>query len=110
MARHVFAGTCGHDELKARKACLRALVFDLAGTDVSRLVLERDDSLLGWDNQQLIELTREAGCRDSLSYHHERAGSEAMLAIPDAIAWCWAKRGDWRRRIMPIVGEAKCVS
>lgn len=33
------AGTYGRDELKARQACLRALIFDLAATDVTRLVL-----------------------------------------------------------------------
>jgi len=26
-----------------------------------------------------------------------------MLAIPDVIAWCWARGGDWRHRIAPIV-------
>ncbi len=52
----------GH-ELTARAACLEALVKDAAGSNAHRLVLERDDSLEKWDNQQLIELTRKFGCR-----------------------------------------------
>jgi hypothetical protein len=50
------------------------------------------------DTQHLIEFTRAAGCRDTLRYEHRRASAEQLLAIPDAIAWCWANGGDWRRR------------
>jgi hypothetical protein len=28
---------------------------------------------------------------------------ELMLAVPDAIAWCWAKGGVWKARIRPVV-------
>ena len=73
------------------------------------LVLEQDDSLVSWDSQQLIELTRAAGCRDTLHYVHRRAADEPLLAIPDAIAWCWAKGGDWRRRIAPTVSAVRSV-
>lgn len=34
------------------------------------LILEQDDSLLRWDNQRLIEITRDAGCRETLRYRH----------------------------------------
>ena len=71
------------------------------------LVPEQDDSLLSWDNQHLIEFTRAAGCRATLRYEHRRAPTELALAIPDAIAWCWAKGGDWRRRIEPVVTNVR---
>jgi hypothetical protein len=32
-----------------------------------------------------------------------------LLAIPDAIAWCWAKGGDWRRRIESVVTDVREV-
>jgi hypothetical protein len=51
----------------------------------------------------LIEITRDVGSRDTLRYQHRRAATDQLLAIPDAIAWCWAKGGDWRRRIDPVV-------
>ncbi|CAN5250293.1 hypothetical protein BH20ACT5_BH20ACT5_12840 [soil metagenome] len=74
------------------------------------LVLEQDDSLLlSWDNQHLIEFTRAAGCRDTLRYEHRRASTDLALAIPDAIAWCWAKGDDWRRRIAPVVTNVRDV-
>lgn len=103
------AGRGRRYELDARAACLRALVADVAGDDRGLLVLEQDDSLLGWDKQQLIELSREFGCRDTLRYRHERAAAEQLLALPDAIAWCWAKGGEWRKRIEPVVDTVRPV-
>jgi hypothetical protein len=87
----------------------RPLVVDAARQGDAMLVLEQDDTLLSWDNQRLIEFTREAGCRDTLRYEHRRAASELLLAAPDAVAWCWAKGGDWRRRIEPVVTDVREV-
>ena len=97
------AGRRYRNERERRAACLHALIIDVARRGDAMLVLEQDDTLLSWDNQRLIEFTREAGCRDTLRYEHRRAASELLLAVPDAIAWCWAKGGDWRRRSEPIV-------
>jgi len=96
-------------QLHGRAACLRAVVDDAAGRGDSLLVLEQDDTLLAWDNQRLIEFTRAAGCRDTLRYEHRRAAAEQLLGIPDAIAWCWAKGGDWRRRVAPAVSNVRQV-
>lgn len=97
------AGRRHRTERDRRAACLRALVGDLARQGRSAVVIEQDETLLSWDNQCLIEATRAASCRDTLSYRHATAASEQLLAIPDAIAWCWAKGGDWRRRIESVV-------
>jgi len=69
----------------------------------TRLVLEQDDSLVQWDGQRLIELARAAGCRDRVRYDHLRASAEQLLAVPDAVAWCWARGGEWRSRVEPVV-------
>lgn len=103
------AGRVYRTQREARAACLRSLVTDAASTGAAMLILEQDDSLLSWDKQHLIEYTREAGCRDTLRYEHRHAAQEGLLAIPDAIAWCWAKGGDWRRRISPIITEVRKV-
>lgn len=71
--------------------------------DATRLVLEQDDSLLAWDARRLWEITGQVGCRDTLRYSHARASEELLLAVPDAVAWCWAKGGHWRDRIRPAV-------
>ena len=102
-------GRPGRRELDARERCLRALVSDIVAADQHMLVLEQDDSLLRWDQQRLIEITREAGCRETLRYEHRRAEYELLLAVPDAIAWCWAKGGHWRDRVRPLVAETRSI-
>jgi hypothetical protein len=103
------AGRPYRNERERRAACLHALVIDAAQRGDAMLVLELDDTLVSWDSQRLIEFTREAGCRDTLRYERRRAASELLLAVPDAIAWCWAKGGDWRRRVEPIVSDVREV-
>lgn len=98
----------GSDQLAARAACLYAIVDD-AGTHHTQLIIEQDDSLVRWDKQRLIELTRAAGCRETLHYRHLRARTEPLLSIPDAIAWCWARGGPWRQRIQPAITTVKQV-
>jgi hypothetical protein len=44
-----------------------------------------------------------------LRYEHQRASAEQLLAIPDAIAWCWVKGGHWRRQIEPAVTSVRTV-
>jgi hypothetical protein len=96
-------------ELERRAACLAALVDDAAVRGDERLLLEQDDTLLSWDNQRLIEATRAAGCRNTLRYEHHKTSAEHLLALPDAIGWCWAKGGDWRRRIQPVITVVRRV-
>lgn len=96
------AGSRYKTERDRRAACLHALVHDAARRRDELLVIEEDQSLRSWDQQRLIELTRAANCR-SLRYEHRTAGQEQLLALPDAIAWCVAKGGDWLRRIEPCV-------
>jgi len=89
---------------QAREECLRAVVTDAAAeAGEIRLVLEQDDSLVQWDAQRLIELARAAGCRDWLRYATCGLLAEQLLAVPDAVAWCWAHGGEWRRRVDPVV-------
>jgi len=104
------AGRRYRTEREGRAECLRGLVEDAAtAAGHTRLVIEQDDSLVSWDSQRLIELSRAAGCRDRLKYEHQRATAEQLLAIPDAVAWCWGKGGEWRRRIAPAVTAVRKV-
>ncbi len=100
----IFDAGAGHEsELHARLACLQAVITYAADLGATRVVFEQDDSLLRWDTQRLVEITRTVGCRDTLQYEHHCAGGEQLLALPDAIAWCWAKGGHWRQRIAPAL-------
>lgn len=89
-------------DIARRRACLAQLVHDQAGR-CEHLVLESDTTQDGRDRQDLIELTRAAGCGDTMTYEHATATAEPLLAIPDAVAWAWARGGDWRRRVQPVV-------
>jgi hypothetical protein len=67
------------------------------------MVFDLDETLRQFDRQCLIEATRAAGAGDRISYQHAHRRSEPLLAIPDALAWCWAKGGQWRRRVEPVI-------
>jgi hypothetical protein len=103
------AGRSYRHELDARLACLRALIADLSPGADTLLVLEQDDSLLRWDKQHLIEITRSTECHDTFRYEHHRASAEQLLGIPDVVAWCWAQNGEWRRRIRRVVTDVQTV-
>ena len=89
-------------DIDRRHACLAQLVADVAAS-CSHLVLESDTSQDRRDRRQLIEVTRATGCHDTLRYEHLTAVVEPLLAIPDAIAWAWARGGEWRERVAPLV-------
>jgi hypothetical protein len=96
------------DPKRARDACL-ILVEDLASVRAERLVLEREDAALKGDNALLYVQVRKAGIADAPRYDHMRAYEESLLALPDAIVWCWAKGGLWRRRVRPLVETVRRV-
>jgi len=97
------AGAPHRTDLQRRAACLRAIVEDNSSAADVRLILHQDDTLLSFDNQRLIEYTREFDCRHTLHYGHRRADAELLLGIPDTIAWCCAKGGEWQRLVQPVL-------
>jgi len=94
-------------DVDARQACLTALAVDACRHPDPVLVLEQDDSVLQHDRRHLYQVTRTVA--PGLRYQHARAASEELLAIPDAIAWCWAKGGRWRARIQPTIVDLREV-
>jgi hypothetical protein len=42
-----------------------------------------------------VGVTRAEDCRSTVRYEHRKGSAESLLAVPDAIAWCWAKGGEW---------------
>lgn len=86
------------DNAVGRRACLEAVVADIANT-AERLVVERDESTVDFDRQTLFAAARKHGCTDTLQYELLAPRLDPMLWIPDAIAWAWAKGGDWRHSV-----------
>ena len=89
------------DEKAARDAAIASLAYDVAKMGAARLVIERDDSVVEADRKIIRTRLIRADCHDTLSYEHARARQEYLLAIPNAVAWCWAKGGHWRCRVAP---------
>jgi hypothetical protein len=93
------------EEKAARRAAMSRMVDDVVGMNSTLLVIERDDSLVATDCRTIRDRLIRAGYEDTLRYEHLRAHEECLLAIPDAIAWCWARGGEWRRRVLPLVTD-----
>jgi hypothetical protein len=43
--------------------------------------------------------------KTSIRYDHADRRSDALLWIPDAIAWCWQRGGEWRDKVRDAVTE-----
>lgn len=85
------------------------MVTDIAAASHQLLILEQDDSLLRWDRQRLVEITHDIGCRGTLRYEHRRAEHELLLAVPDAIAWRWARDRLWSNHIQQFVTQVRVI-
>ena len=90
-------------EASGREACLRDLVAIAAREGHDRIVLERDVSIEHADKKVLYDAVHRLNLPDVLTYAHETAHQEPLLWIADAIAWSYAKGGDWRRRAQPMI-------
>mgnify|MGYP007096629326 FL=1 len=99
------AGRRHRTQVRARAACLAALVDGLASTsDVETfIVLDQDETLVQSDRRLLYRAVRAAGHEATMRYEHRRAATEQLLGIPDAFAWCWANGGYWRSHIRPVI-------
>ncbi|MDG4794297.1 hypothetical protein [Micromonospora sp. WMMD1082] len=100
----------GHRDLRiGRELCLRALVADAAKIETERLVLELDDSRRAADAAVLNREIRLAGMIGQIRYDHLRAYDDHLLVLPDAIAWSWARGGEWRAMVRPMIREVRNV-
>lgn len=90
-------------EAERRRACLQELVTGAIRDARTTICLEHDDSMIQVDRRVLIAVTKAHRSEDALLYRHDRAASEPLLALPDAIAWAWARGGEWRPRCEEMV-------
>lgn len=86
-----------------REACLHKMVELSARSGASLLVLERDDSTVEFDKKLLYRRVRELGCEHDLQYRHLQAREEPSLIVPDVIAWCLQRGGEWYKRVEPLI-------
>jgi hypothetical protein len=105
----IYDAATHRSEKAARDAVIGLLADDAAAMGADRLVLERDDSNVASDRRAIREHLVKAGRHDAVRYDHLRAHEECLLAVPDAIIWCWAKGGSWRKLISPLVTDVIVV-
>ena len=87
-------------ERHARNTCLQQLLTRMLTNQTSYLVLEIDTSMSNLDRQQIIRATLIHPYPNSLRYALLTAREEPLLALPDAIAWCWSRGGIWKKIIL----------
>lgn len=91
------------DAIRGREACLRGLVAHAAQHSHTRIVLERDESIERADRRVLYREVKKHGLTDEITYALEAPHLEPLLWCADAIAWSYAKSGDWKRRASPLI-------
>lgn len=99
----IIASRESRPEHVCRQMCLETLVPRLAARGDPFLCLESDESQDRRDRKVLSTLVRHHACAPGFTFRHDRAASEPLLAIPDALAWACAKGGEWRRRAQPMI-------
>lgn len=103
---HVYK-VAGLPEAQARARCLGAIVEDLPSLGASRLILERDDSIVQADRRHLRAALEARGLREQITYDHEKAQAEPLLWPADAVAWSYGRGGDWRRRASGLIVQVR---
>jgi hypothetical protein len=99
-----------HGDGKAgRDAAVTEMALRAARIPARRITLERDDSAVEQDMAIIRTQLTVAGVEDVVGVDHLRAREEPLLAIPDAIAWCWAKGGEWRKLADPLIADVVLV-
>jgi hypothetical protein len=101
----IYDATRFNDHKAGRNAAISRLADDAARMQASRIVLESDDSVVEQDRLIIAKRLKQAELDDVIGVDHCRASGERLLAIPDAVVWCYAKGGPWRRDVMPLVKE-----
>lgn len=87
----------------ARQECFETLIEMAIEKQISRLVIERDDSIFKADELMLAVVIKSLGGSGSIGFEHLYRHEEPLLWIADSIAWCENKGGDWRKLITPQI-------
>jgi hypothetical protein len=92
-------------DLDSRRRILTRLVGDLVTMGASRLVIERDDSLVIHDQRAVKAERSRLLAADTLRFDHLRGVEDPLLWLPDAIAWAWCRNRTWRSQVASIVTD-----
>lgn len=95
------AATAGRSQDASRALCLERAIVDLQtrGATVSLLIESRD----GLGAQDRTTITKARRSATPLSFEHLRPNDDPLLWLPDCFAWPVGARGDWLRRVQPLL-------
>jgi hypothetical protein len=95
----------GRTDLDSRRRILIQLVGDLVTMGASRLVIERDDSLVIHDQRAIKAERSRLLAANTLRFDHLGGTEDPLLWLPDAIAWAWCRNRTWRSQVAGIVTD-----
>ncbi len=99
----VYAGATkvGRDQDLARALCLERAVADLQdrGATIELFIESRD----GLDDDDRLTIRRARRREPTLSFEHLLPNDDPLLWLPDCYAWPVGARGDWLRRVRPML-------
>lgn len=93
------------DQKAGRNAAIARMADDAASMQVARIVIESDDSAADQDKAIITRRLKQAHLAEVVTVVHCRPSAERLLAIPDAVAWCYVKGGTWQAAVMPLIKE-----
>jgi hypothetical protein len=93
------------DEKAARASAIAKMTVDAAAVRTSRIVLEADDPAVASDRLVINRELEKIGTQHSVGCDHLRAREEMLLAVPDAVAWCFTKGGEWMQLAEPLIAD-----
>jgi len=83
------------NQREAREVCFERLINHALTLGVTRLVIEKDDSIFRADEKIIARLIKEQGALGKIGFEHFYRHEEPILWVPDSIAWCENKGGFW---------------
>lgn len=93
----------GLNPIAARPQLLGALMDDLQALGATTLTLELEETALKSDELVLRNGLLKRSLKHQVEYAHRTKSEEPLLWIADAIAWSYARGGDYRRRAQPLI-------
>jgi hypothetical protein len=101
----VYDATRYGSQKAGRDAAIERMADHAAIVGASRIVLESDDSAVARDQAIIKRQLKRAGIDGTTGIDHCRASEVPLLAVPDVVAWCYAKGGTWRQRAEPLISD-----
>lgn len=88
-----------------RDTAMARMAADQAAIPASRIVIESDDSLIATDQAIIRDQLEKAGVTEIVGVDHMKAYEEQLLAVPDAVAWCFTHGGEWAKLAEPLIAN-----